>query len=992
MVFGAMFSALSGVNSFSSAISMISDNVANNATVGYKRRDAEFTTIVTNANSTTTYSSGGVQVLTRRMVDRGGTTQTTGNPTDMAINGAGMFVVNSQTDGTGEFKYTRSASFRQDEKGNFVNAAGMTLMAWQLDNEGRLPGDPGNLDTKSSALLTSLVPVNFKSVSGSAVGTTLVNVGITLDAQARYIKGAGEILSLPRGSQSLNDGINGDALIIPSDISGAGRIQLGDIIAIKTTPPGIEVQYEYGGVAITNDITAGSGILGANTKSLKFTGATNGDSFRISFGSSNATFRYKNTTAPNASRGEFNTLETLAEAINSVPGLKARIESNRLHIGTIKGTDAINFTELSGSFVSALGLVDIPAATRRFSTINGLKDIMNKTEGLEAVLSPGGGIDFYTELPTSTMKVHGITARNRVAAANATVTNAAVQNERVVTITSAAHGLNIGDYVRIEGFTSNNGATLADGIYMVTAIPNANTFTVNSTTSASGVGAATTTDFTWVKAPGISYSSNTLVSPNITATTGPDTLTIAHAGHTLALNDVIYISGYNSAVPGVDAELPDGYYTVTAVTAGVDFTITPKVVNTAGGPTALGHNLTYRKVGIGTPSALDTTPISLTTGSTTVRVYMPNHNMTANQIFTFKNVPGTPPISVSNVVFDNEQTFIIQTVGTDATYGEYFEYNADNASTATTIVSSGELTGVVVNEYTRLFKELNLSELDFDFGPSYNAAGGDAGKNLSEGTLTDNSVYVRPLAIYDSLGVQHNFRLAFAKLDNNKWAVEIYAAKLPDGSYDIELARPDGQIAAGTILFNGDGSLASVDTQLLNPVEIVWKNEAMNSNVRFNWGTAGVPQGTAGATVFGLQDGMRQVASEPDQRFLDQNGVQPGLLSGISVDKDGYLIASFSNGSTKPIFKIPIAQFTNYNGLLESTGNSYSETNLSGSFNLREAGSGGVGVITPQALEKSNAELADELTKLIFAQKSYQASAKVISVTKELLDTLDRNV
>jgi flagellar hook-basal body protein len=989
MVFGALYSGLSGLTSQSNAISMIGDNVANNTTVGFKKREADFMTIVTNANSSTSYSSGGVAVNTRRMIDKVGVTQSTGNAMDLAINGQGMFVVNSKPDGQGEFQYTRAGSFRQDERGNFINAAGMVLMAWQLDNEGRLPGEPGNLDTVSSALLQSLVPVNFKSISGSAVGTTLVDVGITLNAEAKYIKGAGEVLGFPRGTASNNNNIAADDLIVPSDVLTAGRIKIGDSIAIKTTPPGIEIPFTYGGIAISNDIT--TTILGASSPSLKFSGAASNDTFRITFGDSVKTFRYKSDGLPNAGKGEFQTLETLATAINSVPGLKAKISANRLHIGTSKGTDPIKFTDLAGTFTSALGLQDIPAAQNRFSTINGLKDIMNKAEGLAAVDSGSGGIDFYTEKPTGTLQIHGITARNTIDATSTSIDNTTLQTSKIINITSESHGLQIGDYVRIDGFTGANGASLPNGVYMVTSIPSGNQFTLNSITSATGAAApaiAAGTSFTWTKAPGVTYTSKTLPNPNVTGVL-PNLVTIADATHSLQAGDVIYVSGYNNGVPGVVANVPDGYYRVASVNALADFTIEADSA-TAAGPVALGHALDYKKVGVGTPGALNTTPIYTQNGLNTVRVYMPNHGMSANKIFTFKDIPGTPPVTLNNINFDNENTFIVQGIGTDPTYGDYFEYTVENNSNNTGFSGAG-FTGVSINEYTKLFTEMGLDQLNFNFGPSYEA-GGATGKNLAGGGFSDNSIYTRPLSIYDSLGVLHNFRLAFAKLDNNVWAVEIYAAKAADSSFDIITNRTDGQIAAGKITFNGDGSLATVDNALLNPIEINWMNQALPSNVRFNWGTAGVPLGTAGATVFGKQDGMRQVASQFDQRFLDQNGVQPGLLTGIKADKDGYLIASFSNGGTKKIFRVPIAQFTNYNGLTESTGNSYSESNLSGSFNLRTPGTGGVGEIAPEALEKSNAELSEELTKLIVAQKSYQANAKIISVAKELLDTLDRNV
>lgn len=994
MAFGALYSGLSGLISQSNNISMIADNVANQTTVGFRGRIADFKTTVTNANSTTSYSSGGVQVNTRRMVDKGGVTQSTGNAMDLAINGQGMFVGNTNTSGQGETVYTRSGSWRQDEKGNYVNSADIVLMAWQLDNEGRLPGDPGNLNRVSSALLQSLVPVNFKSISGSAVGTTSVKVGITLNSEASYIKGAGEVLSFPRGTSSNNNNISADDLIVPSNVITGGKINIGDAIAIKTTPPGIEIPYTYGGLAISNDIT--NNILGALSTTLKFSTAGSNDTFRIKFGDEIKTFSYRSDGPPNVGKGEFQTLETLAQAINQVPGLRAKISGNRLHIGTMKGTDPITFTDLSGTFVSSLGLQDVPAAQHRFSTINGLKEIMNKAEGLAAVDSGSGGIDFYTELPTGNLKIHGITARNTITAVNTTIDNTVLQNSKVITITSTAHGLNSGDYIKITGFTAANGTSLPDGTYMVTGTPNANQFTLNSLTAATTLPAgpadaiAAGSSFTWAKAPGVTYTTQTLANPNITGA-APNLLTIADATHSLNINDVIYISGYNNGVPGVDANLPDGYYTVVAANAGADFTIIADTVNTPGGPAPLGHGLTYRKMGIGTPGALNTTPIYTTNGDNKVRVYMPNHGMTVNNIFTFKDIPGTPPINLNNINFDNESTFIVSATNTDPTFGQYFEFSAANNANATGF-SDARFNGICLNEYSKLFTEMGLDQLQFDFGPSYNAAGGKAGRNLAEGTITENNVYVRPLAIYDSLGTLHNFRIAFAKLDNNVWAVEIYAAKLPDGTFDIVLDKADGQIAAGKITFNGDGSLATVDNSLLNAISIRWRNQGLDSSVKFDWGTAGVPIGTPGATVFGKQDGMRQVASQFDQRFLEQNGVQPGLLTGINADKDGYLIASFSNGGTKRIFKIPIAQFTNYNGLTEISGNSYKESNLSGSFNLRVAGTGGVGEIAPESLEKANVELSEELTKLIVAQKSYQANAKIISVTKELLDTLDRNV
>jgi flagellar hook protein FlgE len=757
------------------------------------------------------------------------------------------------------------SGIKKDENGNLViNLSDGSTKTFKIPNV--------QFSDSSENLLAQHTLENAKSISRTSVATTKVKLGINLSAEAQFLKGSGEVLSLPRGSASNNDGVTGDDLIVPSDATGAGRIQIGDILAVRVTPPGKEVHFKYGGIATSNKIIAGRGILGATISTMKFSSAGSGDSFRIKFGNDYATFKYKDIGAPNAARGEFNTLETLAKAINAKPGLKAKISDSKLYIGTVGGIDAISFKDLKGSFVKDLGLTDIDAEDNRFSTMNGLKDIMNKTEGLVATLSPEGGIDFHTELPTGLMKVHGIPVQNTVPAANTMISNATSQNERVVTITSKAHGLTSGDFVRIEGFTSANGATVPNGVYMVTSTPSGNSFTICSTTSATGLGAASSTDFTWTKALGVSYAAKDLANPNVTGTTGFNTITIADATHKLFAGDVIYVSGYNNGAPGVNAKVPDGYYQVNSVVPGASFTFTPAAVNGAGGPVALGHALTYQKIGVGTPDALDTTPIYTTCGSNIVRVYMPNHGKDVNEVFTFKGILSTAPIVANNIAFDNETSYIIKSVGRDTTYGDYFEYCTDTNANYTGFVHSIEQQGITVNEYSRLFKELNLSELDFDFGPSYNSDGGTVGQNLAEGTLNSNSVYTRPLTIYDSLGEQHDFRVAFAKLDYNIWAAEIYAAKNEDGAFDIVTPRLDGQIAAGTICFNGDGSLASVSKSLTDPIKVAWNNGAPESNVTFNWGTAGVPRGTEGATVFGDSDGMRQFATPFKQHLLDQDG------------------------------------------------------------------------------------------------------------------------
>src|SRR3954463_722035 len=93
-LFGALFSGVSGLQSQSSAMGAIADNVTNVSTVGYKNTNVNFKTLITAQTSTTQYSPGGVQSAPRQAVDLQGLLQATTSGTDVAISGNGFFVTN----------------------------------------------------------------------------------------------------------------------------------------------------------------------------------------------------------------------------------------------------------------------------------------------------------------------------------------------------------------------------------------------------------------------------------------------------------------------------------------------------------------------------------------------------------------------------------------------------------------------------------------------------------------------------------------------------------------------------------------------------------------------------------------------------------------------------------------------------------------------------------------------------------------------------------
>src|SRR5262249_60258814 len=89
-ILGAMYSAVSGLGAQSTKLGVISDNISNSSTTGYKRSEVEFSSLVTQQISNHSYSSGGVQSDVRRQGDKQGLLQSTSSTTHIPTNGAGF--------------------------------------------------------------------------------------------------------------------------------------------------------------------------------------------------------------------------------------------------------------------------------------------------------------------------------------------------------------------------------------------------------------------------------------------------------------------------------------------------------------------------------------------------------------------------------------------------------------------------------------------------------------------------------------------------------------------------------------------------------------------------------------------------------------------------------------------------------------------------------------------------------------------------------------
>lgn len=197
------------------------------------------------------------------------------------------------------------------------------------------------------------------------------------------------------------------------------------------------------------------------------------------------------------------------------------------------------------------------------------------------------------------------------------------------------------------------------------------------------------------------------------------------------------------------------------------------------------------------------------------------------------------------------------------------------------------------------------------------------------------------------------------------------------GWWNLRVVHPNGTtLSNGLVNFTGGGELNALPDSAgnidLNMTQIDWGNGSDPQNIDIDI------------------ERFSQFAGNYNVIFSDQNGAELGLRTGVEITRDGFVVARFSNGASSNLYKIPLVTFANPNGLTEVSGTAYSENELSGEENLREAGQGGAGFLEPSTIESSNVDLADEFAKLIVSQRAYSANTKVINTVDQMTEELLR--
>jgi flagellar hook protein FlgE len=239
--------------------------------------------------------------------------------------------------------------------------------------------------------------------------------------------------------------------------------------------------------------------------------------------------------------------------------------------------------------------------------------------------------------------------------------------------------------------------------------------------------------------------------------------------------------------------------------------------------------------------------------------------------------------------------------------------------------------------------------------------------------------FQRTVNVYDSQGGSQPLTFSFVKTAANTWNYEVtYAGNSANVS-------STGALYSGTMKFNSDGSMANADTASTTPTGNITLNIPWSSTTGLAAQAININLGTVNGT-----SGVTQYDSTSTMNASTVDGSPFGSVTGVTVGKDGTLTAQFSNGLSQDVYKVPLATFSNPDGLAQVSGNAYVANKASGAANMNAADSGSAGSIASKSLEGSTVDLASEFTSLITTQRAYSASARIITTADQMLQQLEQ--
>jgi flagellar hook protein FlgE len=220
--------------------------------------------------------------------------------------------------------------------------------------------------------------------------------------------------------------------------------------------------------------------------------------------------------------------------------------------------------------------------------------------------------------------------------------------------------------------------------------------------------------------------------------------------------------------------------------------------------------------------------------------------------------------------------------------------------------------------------------------------------------------YSSSTQVYDSLGNEHLITTYFVKTADNAWD---WYWTAPDSTVPTPVILT-GPSPAGSLTFDTSGNLLTGGTGATGALD--WNN------------------GSDTAQDVALTFNTTQFNSDSVVISQSQNGYGAGNLTGISIDGDGVVIASYSNGVQKKVANLVLGKFNAPNGLEMVGNNIFAATTESGSPRVGLPGTE-LGKIFTNSLEQSNVDMGAQFVEMITVQRAFQANSKIITTVDDLL-------
>ncbi|MBQ8877420.1 MAG: flagellar hook-basal body complex protein [Lachnospiraceae bacterium] len=263
----------------------------------------------------------------------------------------------------------------------------------------------------------------------------------------------------------------------------------------------------------------------------------------------------------------------------------------------------------------------------------------------------------------------------------------------------------------------------------------------------------------------------------------------------------------------------------------------------------------------------------------------------------------------------------------------------------------------------------------------------DTNVNSNDGKIVN-------MEIFDDKGYKYTVKLSMHAVDGDNGKFSVRLDDILDSNGESILVASDGTDISGEVTLDGKAVGTAIDLVYdagTGTFDYVSAENTSTIKLEFGDSFPSFQDVTIdfSATSNLNNNGSSTVTAVRGDDVGNGAGRKVGEMSGINVQKDGMIYATYDNGQSRLLGQIAVATFANASGLAKEGDNLYSATMNSGEFDgIGVDITTGGGYMNTGVLEMSNVDLSSEFTEMITTQRGFQANSRIITVSDTLLEEL----